>query len=70
MTVRQAQEHDVVPGEDVDLGGLQHLLRDRQQVRVVVTDRGAAIARGDAVDASRVGARGVFRSQSANGARG
>ena len=36
MAVRQREEHDVVAGEDVDFGGLEHPGRQRQQMRMVL----------------------------------
>ena len=36
--MRQGQDDDVVPGEDLRLGGLDDSVRQRQQVRVVLAE--------------------------------
>ena len=36
--VRQAEEHDVVPGEVLGVGGVEHAVGERQQVRLVLAE--------------------------------
>ena len=45
VAVRQRQEHHVVPGENIGVGGLEHATAQRQQMRVMLGQRGAR-ARG------------------------
>ena len=59
--MRQGQEHDIVTSERVEVGGLQNVARQRQQMRMVLTENGArAGGRGQRTDLqTAVGERGM-----------
>ena len=46
MPVRQAEEHHVVTGERVGVGGLQHAVCQRQQMRMMLGQRRAGAGGG------------------------
>ena len=46
MPVRQGQKHHVMAGEHGELGGLEHSLGQRRQVRMVLAERAAGAGRG------------------------
>ena len=65
MAVRKRQEHDVVAGQHVGIGGFQHPAGQRQQMRVVFGERRArAGGRGERADGQpSVGVGGVAEQQ-------
>ena len=63
--MRQGEEHHVVARQDVDVGGVEHPVGQRQQMRVVLGERGArAGGGGQCADGQpSVGVRRVAKQQ-------
>ena len=65
VTVRQAQEDDVVTGQHLGFGRFQHAVGERQQMRVVFGQRRSCTGRGGqrADRQPAVGKRGMTEEQ-------